>query len=78
MHCLKGFIVQLDEEHCVNEFGDISGVLYNVDTEEEVIEKLASYIEYMEEEVGNFKYHIINLETGQANLFTHTKELAEG
>lgn len=78
MFALKGFLVLLNETHSVNEFKDIDGVVYSVDTEEEVIENLKDYIKYMEEEVGNFSYHIINLQTGKDNLYTHKKQLAEG
>lgn len=80
MFALKGFLVMLNHPHYVNEFNSIDGVVYSVETEEDVKKEMADYIEYMknEEEIDEFSYHIINLETGQDNLYTHRKDEVEG
>lgn len=72
----KGFIVSLNTPHYVTKFNEIDGVYYDVETEDEVLEKLEDYIEYMKEEseMEGFSFHIINIQTGQANLHTYKAE----
>ena len=69
MYALKGFLVLLDRQHTVNDFKEIDGVVYDLETEEEVIDKLNDFVIKMKKDIGKFEYHIINLDTGKDTLY---------
>lgn len=58
------YLVKLSERHAVNEFGEISGVLYSGSSFDEVWSKLNEYTEYMEGESLSGIIVVKCLETG--------------
>lgn len=70
---LKGFLVSLNSSHSVNEFNNIDGIVYDVDSFEEVENKLKDYIEFMESEKNicheRISYQVINFASGEVKNY---------